>query len=76
MPDNANFSSVPCPVCGSKNIGVKDNIVTTQDKRLVRKVWRYCRRCFYNGSAFLYTGDNQDKEIKEAYKRWSEAKNE
>lgn len=63
----------PCPACGSGNIGVKDTIIVTAEKELVRKVWAYCRNCEHKGPEFIFCENDDDKEISEAFERWDRA---
>lgn len=44
----------PCPFCGSKNIGVKDEIFDFIANKnapcsAIRRVWAYCRNCGCEG---------------------------
>ena len=63
---------VPCPKCGSTNIGVKDMIIATPWRGEARKAWAYCRSCGCKGPETVMNIEVTDKEeINEAYISWN-----
>lgn len=60
-----------CRICGGTDIGVKDIIVQTNNKTLIRKCWAYCRACNNKTREFLMEEDNSDKEIEIAFRIWN-----
>lgn len=66
------YHPMPCPNCGSTNIGVKDDIVSTPWRIEARKVWAYCRYCAYKGPEIICDLSVKDEdEIADAYKAWN-----
>ena len=75
MGQKIKYNPMPCPECGSTNIGVKDNIIITNWKKEARLTWGYCRDCGKIGPQVICAIDATDAdEINTAYKAWNKEK--
>ena len=75
METTIKYHAMPCPVCGSTNIGVKDTIVITPWRVEARKTWCYCKGCNHKGPEALCLKEaTHEEETNCAYKAWNKEK--
>ncbi len=64
--------AVPCPTCGSNEIGVKDAVIQIPWNRNYKRVWAYCRGCGRKGpETVCMINDSDTLEINEGFKTWN-----
>lgn len=73
---NHNWIFKPCPMCGSKDIGVKDTIIDVYFEKdcpaiARRKIWAYCRHCGATCGHTVADIIGDDEEIAAAIEKWN-----